>query len=264
MRVSCGGDGQHGGDAHTGAAQDPHRLTGRRPGGHDVVDQQDLRSRPSTAQQHPAGDSVAFNPDQNHQDITTARGAAQLGVAWHDGTEGMWFACTDLQGHGVGSPVRIRALVSEEEGLSAPAVVAAGDAFGVAWVDAENGRVRFQLVGADGAPRGASSIIHDGLTDPRSAQLVFTGREFGLAAHLREGVYFARVDAQGRRIGAGQLFAEGESVDGVQAVRWDGRAYSVAFSVAHDGSLDHREQRVLASRAVAFRTPSEQSFHRFL
>jgi hypothetical protein len=214
-------------------------------------------------QQHPVGDSVAFDADQNHQDVTTARGSAQLGVAWHDAADGMWFACTDLQGHGVGSPVEIRALVSDEESLSAPAVVAAGDAFGIAWVDTENGRVRFQLVGADGVPRGVSSIIHDGLTDPQDAQLVFTGREFGLAAHLREGVYFARIDGQGRRIGAGQLFAEGEAVDGVQAVRWDGHSYSVAFSVGHDGSLDHREQRIPASRAIAFRIPSRRSFHRF-
>ncbi len=211
----------------------------------------------------PGPDGVTFVPDANHQDIATARTAQRLGAAWHDG-EGMWFAVTDAQGTGVASPVRVRALVSEEEGLSAPAVVAAGDAFGVAWVDAENGRVRFQLVGADGAPRGAATIIHDGLADPRSARLVFNGREFGLAAQLREGVYFTRVDAQGHRLDAGQLLAEGEPVDNVDSVRWDGRAYSVGFAVSHDGRVEHRDQRVTASRAVAFRNGDARSTTRWM
>jgi hypothetical protein len=201
---------------------------------------------------HRDGESVAFDPDRNHQDIATARSDGRLGVAWHDASEGMWFASTDLQGHGAAAPVRLRAIVSEEEGLSAPAVVAAGDAFGVAWVDAENGRVRFQMVGADGAPRGASSIVHEGLSDPRSVALVYNGREFGLAARLGEGVYFTRVDAQGRRLDLGQLLAEGESVDGVESVRWDGRGYSVAFSVAREGAVERREQRVTGARSMAF------------
>lgn len=215
-------------------------------------------------QHHPEGDSVAFDPDRNHIDIATARSGDRLGVAWHDRAEGMWFSSTDLQGHGHGAPVQIRALVSEEEGLSAPAVVAAGDAFGVAWVDAENGRVRFQLVGVDGAPRGSSAIIHDGLTDPRAARLVFNGREFGLAAQLREGVYFTRVDTQGRRLDAGQLFAEGEPVDCIDSLRWDGRAYSVAFSVSRDGAVERREQRVSAPRSVAFHSSLRHPAPRFM
>ena len=209
--------------------------------------------------QRTEGESVAFDADRNHQDITTARGGDRLGVAWHDSGEGMWFASTDLQGRAAASPVQLRALVSDEEGLSAPTVVAAGDAFGVAWVDSENGRVRFQMVGADGAPRGASSIVHEGLTDPRAARLVFNGREFGLAAHLREGVYFTRVDAQGHRLDAGQLIAEGERVDGVEALRWDGHAYSLAFSVSREGSLEHREQRVTTPRAMASRSTSRRA-----
>jgi hypothetical protein len=148
---------------------------------------------------HHDHDSVAFDPDHNHQDIATARSDGHLGVAWHDAAEGVWFASTDLQGQPAAAPVQLRAVVSEEEGLSAPAVVAAGDAFGVAWVDAENGRARFQVVGADGAPRGASTIVHEGLSDPRSAALVYNGREFGLAVRLGEGVYFTRAGAPPRR-----------------------------------------------------------------
>ncbi|MDB4931504.1 MAG: hypothetical protein JWM10_3988 [Myxococcaceae bacterium] len=200
---------------------------------------------------HPDGDAVAFDSDRNHQDVTTARSNGRLGVAWHDASEGMWFASTDLQGRPAAAPVQLRAIVSEEEGLSAPAVVAAGDAFGVAWVDAENGRVRFQMVGADGASRGASTIVHEGLTDPRSVALVYNGREFAVAARLGEGVYFTRVDAQGHRLDVGQLFAEGESVDGVESVRWDGRAWSVAFSVAREGAVERREQRVTNARSMA-------------
>lgn len=202
--------------------------------------------------QHPVDDGVAFDPDSNHQDIATARSADHMGVAWHDAGEGMWFASTDLQGHAVGAPVQLRALVSDEESLSAPSVVAAGDGFGVAWVDAENGRVRFQMVGADGLARGASTIVHEGLADPQGVRLVYSGREFGVAAQLREGVYFARVDAQGRRLDAGRVFAEGESVDALDGLRWDGRGYSVGYSVSREGALEHREQRVDARRTVAF------------
>lgn len=214
---------------------------------------------------HPEGDRVVFDTDRNHHEVASARGADRLGVAWHDGAEGMWFASTDLRGRRVGAPVQIRAIAGEEEGLAGPAVVAAGDAFGVAWVDAENGRVRFQLVGADGAPRGASSIVHEGLTDPRAVRLAFNGREFGLAAQLGEGVYFTRVDHQGGRLDAGQVLAEGECVDAVEAVRWDGRAYSVAFSVATDrGAVERREQRVTAPRSVAFRSPGRRSGPTFM
>lgn len=199
---------------------------------------------------HQGAEGVAFDSDRNHQDVAVARTEQRLGVAWHDDS-GVWFGATDAQGRGVASPVQVRALVSDEEGLSAPAVVAAGDAFGVAWVDAENGRVRFQVVGADGAARGPAAIVHDGLTDPRSVRLAYNGHEFGVAAQLREGVYFTRVDAQGHRLDVGQLVAEGEPVDALDSLRWDGRAYSVGFAVSNEGAIQHRDQRLAAPRAAA-------------
>lgn len=247
-------------DESLAAPQIPQGLTVLRPATPTPSADAPVSELPNT---RPGPDGVTFVPDANHQDIATARGAQRVGAAWHD-AEGMWFAVTDPQGAGVASPVRVRALVSEEEGLSAPSVVAAGDAFGVAWVDAENGRVRFQVVGSDGAPRGPAAIIHDGLSDPRAARLVFNGREFGLAAQLREGVYFTRVDAQGRRLDAGQLLAEGESVDGVDSLRWDGHAYSVGFAVSRDGRVEHRDHRVTATRAVAFRSRDARTTTRWM
>ena len=174
-------------------------------------------------------------------------------MAWHDGVREIWFATVDGAAHASVPPVRLRAVVDEEEGLSAPAVASAGDVFGVAWADTANGRVRFQVVGADGAPRGPSVIVHDGLEDPRDVQLIFNGREFGLAAHLGAGVYFTRLDRQGARVDDGRLFAEGESVDSVDAVRWDGRGYAVAYSVSHGGQHERREERLSVRRSVALR-----------
>ncbi len=73
-----------------------------------------------------------------------------------------------------------------------------------------------------------------------------------------------KVDTQGRRLDVGQLFAEGEPVDCIDALRWDGRAYSVAFSISRDGAVERREQRVSAPRSVAFHSSLRHLAPRFM
>jgi fructose/tagatose bisphosphate aldolase len=139
---------------------------------------------------------------------------------------------------------QIHAAVPDEEGISSPAVAAAHEGYGVAWADRENGRVRFARLDARGALRGRVAIVHDGVDAPRSARIVWSGREFGVAVGLRRGVYFARVGDNGARLGEPVVLSEGESVSSIDAVEWDGRAFGVSLTVTGAQRVEQIRHRV--------------------
>jgi len=192
-----------------------------------------------------ADGSMRFIPDANHQEISGARGRDGLVVTWTDGAHhGVYVGLLDAQGRARGAGSRLHAVVADEEGVASPAVVAAHDGYGVAWADRENGRVRFARLDARGALRGRVAIVHDGVDAPRSARLVWTGREFGVAVGLRRGVYFSRIADNGARVGEPVVLSEGAPVSSIDAVEWDGRAFGVAITVSSDGRVEQIRHRV--------------------
>lgn len=192
-----------------------------------------------------ADGSMRFVPDANHQEVSGARGRDGVAVTWTDGgRRGVYVGLLDAQGRPLGAGSRIHAAVVDEEGVASPAVAAAHDGYGVAWADRENGRVRFARLDARGALRGRVAIVHDGVDAPRSARLMWNGREFGVAVGLRRGVYFARVAADGTRVGEPVVLSEGSSVSSIDALEWDGHTFGVSLTVTSEAGVEQVRHRV--------------------
>lgn len=189
--------------------------------------------------------TLRFVPDGNHRDVSGVRTRDGYAVTWTDGARhGVYVGMLDASGHAHAAGTLLHTTVDDEEALASPAVVAAGDGYGVAWTDRDNGRVRFARLDARGALRGRVSIVHDGVASPRATRLAWNGREFAVAVELREGVYFARVAADGTRIGEALVFAEGAPVASVDSVEWDGRGYAVSYTVRSEAGTARLRQRV--------------------
>lgn len=189
--------------------------------------------------------SLRFTPDANHRNIAGARGPNGYVVSWNDGPmSSVYVGLLDADRHARGQGTRLHTIVPDEETVGAPAVTVAGDGYAVAWADRDNGRVRFARIDAHGALRGRVAIVHDGVDDPRRVAIGWNGREFGVAASLREGVYFARVADDGERVGEGLVLAESDRVRSIDAVEWDGRAFSLSFTVQREGGDERVRQRV--------------------
>lgn len=189
--------------------------------------------------------SLRFTPDANHRNVTGARSATGFVVAWTDAPQAAVYVGLldhDRRAHGQGT--RLHTVASDEETLAAPAVVVTPEGSAIAWADRDNGRIRFARLDAHGALRGTVAIVHDGVDAPRTVALGWNGHEFGVAAALREGVYFTRVGVDGARLGEAQVIAEGEAVHSLDAVAWDGRAFDLAFTVRHDGRNEQVRARI--------------------
>lgn len=192
------------------------------------------------------GNSVQFPSDAAHHEVVATRDVhGGYALTWTDaGGQSVWFGRADARGRAVGAGVSLRRAASDEEGISAPGVISTAQGYAVAWVDAENGRVRFQRIDGDGHPVGRSTIVHAGLEAPRAVQLASNGREYGVAVALWHGVYFARVSPEGQRVGEGTLYGEGDDVQSVQAPTWDGRSFGVSWTVSRHGQIERMQERV--------------------
>ncbi len=213
-------------------------------------------ARPSTAERVPGGHlegsgasaRMVVPGDQDHLDVGTARLGEHYGVVWTDPTgSAVYFGRLDGHGQPDGAGQVLHRAVPDEEGIASPAIAASGDGYGVAWVDPENGRVRFRRVEASGVARGPAAIVHEGLEAPRVARIVWSGREFGVAVGQWRGVYFARIADNGARLGNGVLIDEGTTVGSLDGINWDGRGYTVSWSQQHDGRAMRLQQRLGAS-----------------
>lgn len=193
------------------------------------------------------GDTVRFPSDEAHHDVSVTRDARGGGYAltWTDAAgQSVWFGRADAHGRASGAGVSLRRAAGDEEGVAAPSVLSTAQGYAVAWVDAENGRVRFQRLDAQGHAQGRSTIVHAGLEAPRAVQLATNGREYGVAVALWHGVYFARVSHEGARIGEGSVYGEGDDIQSVQAPTWDGRTFGLSYTVSHQGQIERVQQRV--------------------
>jgi hypothetical protein len=186
---------------------------------------------------------VAVRADEHHREPQAVRAPGGWAVTWSDREHARaFFARTDEVGRARGPARVVRAAHgSEEEDVWAPALAALGeDGFALAWSDPANGRVRFQRLDAAGSARGGATIVHEGLEMPLATRIVWNGSEYGLAVALHAGVYFARVDAQGARVGDGVLLAEGTPVAELEELSAGAHGFTVAWRDADEGHARHR------------------------
>jgi len=179
--------------------------------------------------------------DEHHRSPQVARVQGGWVVTWGDRDHARaFFARMDEAGSPLGAPVVVRESRSSEEDVWSPAVVPAGRGFGMAWVDPANGRVRFVRLDAEGHPTGRATIVHDGLEMPMSARVAYNGSEFGIAVAMHAGVYFARVNAQGERVGDGVVVAEGTRVAALEELTAGPHGFALAWRDADEGHAHHR------------------------
>jgi len=201
---------------------------------------------------------LEFGRDPEHQEIASTGLADHVGVTWTDSAHrNVYFGQVDRQGHPEGRSVALHTLADPgQESIASPSVVAVPGGFGVAWVDHENGRVRFRRLNAQGAPTGRSSIVHEGLEDPARATLAWNGQEFAVAVQLRQGVYFARVSAAGERVGDGAILAEGARIQGVEGLAWRDNAWTVGYTLTEAGQAQRRQERIAPAGATQGARPA--------
>lgn len=194
---------------------------------------------------------LRFVHDDAHQRIDTARFGDRIAVTWTTrDRDGIWFGVTDPRGVAEGQAQRLYAAVPEEERADAPTVVAGAEGFALAWIDPENGRVMFRRLDAARRPLGSVEIVHEGLEAPRSVSLARGRQGYGLVAALWQGVYFARLDDRGVRVGEGAMLSEGVAVSAVDPLRWDRDAFAVAFTTAESGRVERRIAPVSRARSA--------------
>lgn len=189
--------------------------------------------------------------DAHHVAPSTARVGNQFAATWTDhDSQTIRFAAYDASAHAVGASHTVHRSVECEESASAASIVASGDGYAVAWIDSENGRVRFARLDASGTQSGPATIVHEGLEAPQSARLLANGREFAVAVALWHGVYFARINAQGERAGEGSVLAEDQSVRSIDELRVDGANYGLGWTEDHNGQPVRVHQRVSGAGRV--------------
>jgi hypothetical protein len=172
-------------------------------------------------------------PDEDHQSTSVVRVPNGWALTWGDRnhTTAM-FARLDEQGRPLGTPVVVRESRSDEEDVWSPAIAFNGREFGVAWSDPANGRVRFSRLSAEGRATGRATVVHEGLEMPLSTRVVWNGSEYGVAVGMSQGVYFARVNSRGERVGDGVVVAEGTRVAGLDDLSATGNGFQLVW---HDG-----------------------------
>lgn len=205
------------------------------------------------------GDGLRFGEDQAHQDPSAVRTPSGWAVVWTDPShQVVYFGRTDRNGSALGSPrgVELRHADTEEETVSAPAVLSVADGALIAWVDADNGRVLTRRVNSNGAVSGPTVIVHEGLEAPRAVRLSVQNGEYGLAVALWHGVYFARVTANGSRIGDGVMVSEGEPVSAIESLRAENGQWTLSWRGSPNGPLRTRalSSTELHSRAATAHT----------
>jgi len=178
--------------------------------------------------------ALVVRSDEDHVDAHATRTTNGWAVSWGDKSHQRAFMMVaDERGSISAAPAMVRQAVSEEEEVYPPDVVAVGNGFIVAWTDPSNGRVRFARLDSNRRPVGRPSIVHDGLESPRSTRLAAGTNEHGVAVQLDQGVYFARVNAEGARQGEGVLLAEDTQIAAIEAVRAAAHGFEVRWREAN-------------------------------
>lgn len=185
---------------------------------------------------------VIAREDAAHQGVQATQTPEGWAMTWGDeGHTRAAFVRADRAGHALSAPVLVHEAQSDEEEVWAPAVAFNGDEFGVAWSDPANGRVQFQHFDANGSARGRASTVHMGLTMPTGTRAIWTGDGYAVAVSVPDGVYFARVDRAGARVGDGLMLVEGERVAGLDELTVTPTGFAVAW---HEPEGAQRSVRV--------------------
>jgi hypothetical protein len=203
------------------------------------------------------GAHAIVQDDAAHQNVAATRTGEGWALSWNDPERTRAFvARMDPEGRPTGRPMMVRESHSDEEDVVAPAVASNGSEMGVAWVDPANGALRFKRMSASGQSMGRPTMIHDGLEMPRATRIAWNGSEYGIAVALPTGVYFARVNREGARVGRGVMVAEDTAVGGIDELTASSSGFQVAWHEAGESAGVRHEARITRDGQVVSTLPS--------
>ena len=168
----------------------------------------------------------------------------EYGVSWYDDRDGpteIYFARIAASGTKIGGDVRITNDVSSS---GYPSLAWTGSEYGVSWMDCRDGNdeIYFARIAANGAKIGADvRITYDGY-DIEGTSLVWTYMEYGVSwMGYRDGnweIYFARIAANGVKIGADVRITNDPDSSENPSLVWTGTQYGVSWMGYRDGNWE--------------------------
>jgi len=187
---------------------------------------------------------ITFDAAASYYPSLVAAGS-EYGVAWQDKPDGnddeIYFARIAADGDTLGGAVRVS---FADDSSQVPSLAWSGTEYGVAWADRRSGssEVYFERLAASGDTLGHDlKASADGLNS-RAASLVWAGTEFGLAwSDSRDGVeeiYFARVGADGAKVGADLRVTGSAGISKNPWLAFTGSEFGVGFEDNREGVYD--------------------------
>jgi hypothetical protein len=161
---------------------------------------------------------------------------SEFGVAWTDSPGSqvdIYFARLDVTGAKIGTDVRV---TDDPANSYSPALVWSGHEYGVAWYDDRDGNdeIYFVRLDAQGDKLGSDVRVSEDIGWSWLPSLAWTGSEFGLAwedarDESRGEIYFARLDAQGNKIGSDVRVTDAADHSTDPSLVWTGSLFGLAW-----------------------------------
>ncbi len=170
----------------------------------------------------------------------------EYGVAWtdyRDVSSSIYFARIDANGTKIGNDTRIS--VDDTYSSRKPSLVWTGSEYGISWEDGRDAdfEIYFARIDANGTKIGSGTRISPSDTyDSQSPSLIWTGTQFGLAwgdeRDIFSSIYFARIDANGTKIGSDTRISVDDAYDSDNpSLVWTGTEFGVAWENYRDGDF---------------------------
>jgi hypothetical protein len=178
---------------------------------------------------------------------------SEFGVSWHDYRDGnreIYFARFSAAGTKIGSDLRVTSDASQSFYTS---LSWTGSEFGVSWMEDRDGNweIYFARVSADGAKIGSDLRVTSASGSSRYPSLSWTGSEFGVSwEDYRDGdeeIYFARVSADGAKIGSDLRVTSVAGCSNESSLIWTGAEFGVSWEDCRDGNYEVYFARVSAA-----------------
>ncbi len=181
------------------------------------------------------GHPVTSDPGTSERSSLVWTGSG-FGVAWQDDRHGdleIYFLRLDPSGNPAGSETRVTDATWDS---SNPSLAWTGSEYGIAWQDARTDTVDtvyFARVDASGAKIGSDVPVPTSGTHSTDPHVVWSGSEYAIVwvdspDTVDSGIFFARLDAGGNRIGA-DLRVSQEFFPGNPSIAWNGGGYGVVW-----------------------------------
>lgn len=158
----------------------------------------------------------------------------EYGVVWEDDRTGrsqVWFARLDPEGRKLGEDMQVTQAFALSGGTSR--LVWNGSGYGVAWTARPGPAIYFARLDANGARVGPDMLVTSLAFPIAASSLVWNGEGYGIAWHDTPEsdleIYFARLDAEGAKIGGNTRVTADRGASIQPVLAWTGAEYGVAW-----------------------------------